>query len=705
MGLKSARAPRILLVCLSLACGGNPPSPVPRLISISPASGERGGPAFELTVNGTDFVESSSVQWDGVGLSTRFVSPSQLLAEVSAEGIRIARTHQVTVNTPPPGGGRSNPLPFDVPCVLDAAGPAASQTRARLGVYYFDGWSGSLSNFHFKGLPVGPFADREPLSGWQDDSACAVEQQVVWARNAGFDFFVFDWYYNVALGDDTGEDLNSALSFMRTLPDRHGLQYALLYTDSDAIQAGTWSSVVAAMVSVMVDPEYLRVGGKPLLIINDASQMRRAFGSAAAVSAALDQLRAAARVAGLEGVHVAGIPGGGAGDLGSLASDGYDSTTLYNYPTTPITQVPPDFELPFSAIADSARWTWKEAVAADLPFLPVVMDGWDSRPWNGPNLVWYDRTPRDVANLIDEAIVFAELHPRLRLEPSPEPPLVLVEAWNELGEGGFLVPTKGAGTGYVDVIAAAMTAPQTRTRTVLSLAETGALDPSRTASGVLTDAAALPVSGAAISLTATPVEGPGMITSFDLSGIAPPTAQTAVVGFRVNTEGGGPAPSDFSLYATSYIEASDGVERVPDSDFSLGGQSWSIGGQAALVPSDQGGGEMVSVLASSDQWAALTSARFAVTAGAPFEASFRARVAPASTGSGYFAVIFLSSVQEASREEVPLNGGHVPLGSPITDSLGHYSLSLSPIGTTRARLEAAFDGDSQHWPADAIVGP
>jgi len=335
----------------------------------------------------------------------------------------------------------------------------------------------------------------------------------------------------------------------------------------------------------------------------------------------------------------------------------------------------------------------------------VVMDGWDSRPWNGSDLIWYDRTPTDVANLLDEAITFAELHPRLRLQPSPEPPLVLVEAWNELGEGAFLVPTKGAGTGYVDAIAAVMTAPQARTRTVLSLAETGAPDPNRTASGVLTDAAALPVSGAAISLTATPVEGRGLVTSFKLSGAAPTGVTTAVVGFRVNTEGGGPAPSDLSLYAASYIEASDGVERVPDSDFSLGGQSWVLGGEAALVPSDQGNGKMVSVLASSDQWAALTSSRFAVTAGAPFEASFRARVSPASTGSGYFAIIFLTSIQEASREELPLSGGQVPLGSPLTDSLGRYSLGLSLLGTTRAKVEATFDGDSQHWPANAIVGP
>ena len=37
--------------------------------------------------------------------------------------------------------------------------------------------------------------------------------------------------------------------------------------------------------------------------------------------------------------------------------------------------------------------------------------------------------------------------------------LVLLEAWNELGEGSYLVPTVGDGTSYTDSLAATLTTP------------------------------------------------------------------------------------------------------------------------------------------------------------------------------------------------------------------------------------------------------
>jgi hypothetical protein len=94
----------------------------------------------------------------------------------------------------------------------------STETRARLGAYYFDGWSGPLTNFHFNGLPLGPYQYRQPVSGWQDNSTCAVEQQLASAHNFGIDFFVFDWYLK-AQTNDPGENLDSALQIRHALPD------------------------------------------------------------------------------------------------------------------------------------------------------------------------------------------------------------------------------------------------------------------------------------------------------------------------------------------------------------------------------------------------------------------------------------------------------------------------------------------------------
>jgi hypothetical protein len=89
-------------------------NPVPRTTSISPSSCLAGSPQFTLTVNGTNFVSSSSVRWNGSALSTTFVSATQLTAIVPAANVATAGTTLVTVVNPAPGGGTSNAQTFTI---------------------------------------------------------------------------------------------------------------------------------------------------------------------------------------------------------------------------------------------------------------------------------------------------------------------------------------------------------------------------------------------------------------------------------------------------------------------------------------------------------------------------------------------------------------------------------------------------------------
>jgi hypothetical protein len=73
-----------------------------------------GGPSFTLTVNGTGFVSTSTINWNGTPLATTFVSSSQLTATVPAANIAKGSTASITVSSPAPGGGTSNVLFFAV---------------------------------------------------------------------------------------------------------------------------------------------------------------------------------------------------------------------------------------------------------------------------------------------------------------------------------------------------------------------------------------------------------------------------------------------------------------------------------------------------------------------------------------------------------------------------------------------------------------
>ena len=473
----------LLLACLSaigqFGCGGGgsgggvtgpPPNP-PSIEAVSPNSSQQEGPAFTLSVVGSNFTAASSVQWNGTSLPTTYVSNALLTANVPASAVADSGPDEVTVVNPAPGGA-SNVLNFAVPCVIASSAPAAGQTKARVGAYYFDGWSGPLTNFHFQGLPLGPYQDRQPFSGWQDNSTCAVEQQLASAHNFGIDFFVFDWYFNVAV-NDPGENLNSALQITQALPDRHGMQYAILYVNGDPfdVQPADWTTAVNEWVGYMTDPAYVQINGKPAFFIINVGEMRSVFGTSSAVAGALQQLRTAAQAQGLDGVYVVGgfgVPNGTVGQ-NSLTNgfdiaqeDGYDAVAFYGYPFAPPAV---NGSLPFSTLAGAGAWTWDQARQnSSLPFIPTVMTGWDPRPWNETesatgDLMWYSRTPADVATFAQSAITWTATNPQLRPEPAPTPPLVLMEAWNEFGEGSHIVPTNGDGTSYGDAVAAMLLGP------------------------------------------------------------------------------------------------------------------------------------------------------------------------------------------------------------------------------------------------------
>ena len=93
---------------------GAPPAnnPVPATSGLVPNTTTAGGGAFTLTVNGSNFLATSVVRWNGTDRPTTFVSATQVQAAIPATDIAQTGTASVTVFNPAPGGGTSNPQTF-----------------------------------------------------------------------------------------------------------------------------------------------------------------------------------------------------------------------------------------------------------------------------------------------------------------------------------------------------------------------------------------------------------------------------------------------------------------------------------------------------------------------------------------------------------------------------------------------------------------
>src|SRR4030095_5090393 len=65
-----------------------------------------------VRVRGRGFTQSSVVQLEGRTIETRFVSPTEISAILTPETTARVGTFRITVMTPKPGGGTSDPIDF-----------------------------------------------------------------------------------------------------------------------------------------------------------------------------------------------------------------------------------------------------------------------------------------------------------------------------------------------------------------------------------------------------------------------------------------------------------------------------------------------------------------------------------------------------------------------------------------------------------------
>lgn len=312
-----------------------------------------------------------------------------------------------------------------------------------VGAYYFPGWK-TASQWQ----PIQRFPERRPVLGWYREGDPEVaDWHIKWAVEHGITFLAYDWYW-----DRGGRQLEHALhdGYFKARY-RHLLKFCLLWANHNPPHTSSHEDCLAVtrywIENYFRRPEHLTLDGKPVVIIFSPHRLSEDLGSEG-VKRAFDAMRAECVHAGLKGLYLIACVGD-AGGARHAAAEGYDAVTAYNWPGLGMTGG--GMYAPFSSLIEAYGRNWEHLLAqSPLPLRPLPLcGGWDSRPWHGENnLVRFGRTPRLFKqHLLDAKRFLDEQAPK-----SSAPKAVLVEAWNEWGEGSYIEPHSEFGFGYLDAI-------------------------------------------------------------------------------------------------------------------------------------------------------------------------------------------------------------------------------------------------------------
>ena len=317
-----------------------------------------------------------------------------------------------------------------------------------VGVYYFPGWK-SAGQWH----PIRPYPERRPVLGWYREGDPEVaDWHIKWAVEHGITFFAYDWYWSQG-----ARQLEHALhdGYFKARYRRY-LKFCLLWANHNAPGTSSHADCVAVtrhwIEHYFRQPEHLTVEGKPLVIIFSPDRLSADLGSTG-VKSAFDAMRATCREAGFPGLLLVACVGDAA-QARQAAAEGYDAVTAYNWPGLDMSAG--QMEAPYAALLPAYRRNWQHIIdSAGIPLLIPLCGGWDSRPWHGANnLVRYGRTPELFRQHAQDAAQLSRRTAHL----SPLSLLLLVEAWNEFGEGSYIEPHQEFGFGYLDALRDVFTA-------------------------------------------------------------------------------------------------------------------------------------------------------------------------------------------------------------------------------------------------------
>ena len=274
-------------------------------------------------------------------------------------------------------------------------------------------------------------------------SQMVMDKEIQYATTARLDYWAFLLY-------DDSNPMSLGLKYYLSSARKHELRFCVI------VEPAQWTTSeltarqfkrVAELVSL---PEYQKVAGdRPLLYVLD-----NVPGPSSEPRASVEQLRTLIRTKARKDPYMVIQDWRVERANGLRLQVNAEAISSYSYQRD-------GKNAAYTQLAREAEQFWDECRNIGAAVVPIVMTGWDRRPrverpvfwetWQQPNagIEKFYRAPtaEELAQHVTHAIAWVQVHP----EATPAK-AILIYAWNENDEGGWLVPSLEEGDWRVQAV-------------------------------------------------------------------------------------------------------------------------------------------------------------------------------------------------------------------------------------------------------------
>jgi hypothetical protein len=267
-----------------------------------------------------------------------------------------------------------------------------------------------------------------------------MDREIAYAKDAGLDYWAFVYYR-------PGSGLDAARNLYLSSAHRSDMRFCLIFDSLDNLKDALASGL---LIDDLKRPEYQTVlDHRPLLYLLNISGGSEEDDKL--IRDTVAAIRTKATAAGVGNPYIATM-----GGFRQIKTYGLDGISTYAEAGSG--------GIPYARLARNAEVRWESYRPMHLKVIPWVTAGWDPRPriehptpWATYNAdSWAQAAkPDEIAQHLQNALRWTSQHP-----DTNEANAIIMYAWNEFDEGGWICPTLHGGTERLDAIAGVLAAKE-----------------------------------------------------------------------------------------------------------------------------------------------------------------------------------------------------------------------------------------------------